>query len=630
MQAQKSLKKVKQSPVSWKKTDIPSFNPEQLNFDLSQQAISIESREDFLMMLLQYTVSSTQSHGAMLYRYDEKSALAGPQLLSKELMVNKPDIQAELASLVQKKGATKQSYDCTLGDYYCVLTPCFEQNINWVLINVFSKTQKFLSQKKIATQLLGSYVQLWSQGVLNKSLSENTFFSLAMVELLSEMQLIEDEQECFSYLVSQLQSVIRCDYVAYLKYKPKSRAFELVSLSGMSETDKRNNLSYQLAQCAAEMNAMGEDSILLESSDIQTQHRANAHVKTAELVNAKSIGSLILKHEESPNETVGGLVFIWKSASLQKAVLTRFLKTLSAPLSSTVYARESIQKRSQFLKKDNFFARNGKIVISGLVAFLLLMCFLPVNHKISSDLVVEPVEQRVISATQNGVIETINVKPGDTVKKGQILAVLEAKESQIRLEALQAEYSSALKKRSLQMAQSSATDTQIADLDVRQIALRMQLERKKLAELELTSPIDGVVVKDSFQHKVGTPVQQGKVMFEVAPLNKMRVELAIPASDISYVYAGQKSKILIDALSGESWHSELESIQPRSEIRNGENVFLGRLELANTEDFSLKPGMQGKGVISVSKRALGWVLFHKAFSKIKVWLVLLFTSPSQQ
>jgi multidrug efflux pump subunit AcrA (membrane-fusion protein) len=81
------------------------------------------------------------------------------------------------------------------------------------------------------------------------------------------------------------------------------------------------------------------------------------------------------------------------------------------------------------------------------------------------------------------------------------------------------------------------------------------------------------------------------------------------------VAAGQTIELWLDAYPGQTWEAVVEKVQPRSEIRDEDNVFIAEAELDNT-DGRLRPGMKGRAKVETRHRPLGWILFHKPWEYI--------------
>ena len=117
----------------------------------------------------------------------------------------------------------------------------------------------------------------------------------------------------------------------------------------------------------------------------------------------------------------------------------------------------------------------------------------------------------------------------------------------------------------------------------------------------------------------GIPLTQGQSLFEIAPLDKMVVEIGIPEEDIGYVAVGQTLSVSLDAVSGRTWEGTVEKIHPRAEVREQEHVYICEMSI-NNESALLRPGMRGRAKISTVMRPLGWNLLHKPWNNFVMWL----------
>ena len=146
--------------------------------------------------------------------------------------------------------------------------------------------------------------------------------------------------------------------------------------------------------------------------------------------------------------------------------------------------------------------------------------------------------------------------------------------------------------------------------------LRKQLLERRQQNLDVRSPIDGIVTVGDLDKVEGAPVARGQTLFEVAPLDKMTVEIAIPEDDIQYVSRGFQAGIRLDSYPDVSWQGVLSRIHPRAEIRDNRNVFVAEFTLANPDE-RLRPGMLGRARIIGPRRPLFWNLFHKPWQWLR-------------
>jgi multidrug resistance efflux pump len=169
------------------------------------------------------------------------------------------------------------------------------------------------------------------------------------------------------------------------------------------------------------------------------------------------------------------------------------------------------------------------------------------------------------------------------------------------------------------MAAGKTAATQIDQLEIRRLEVKRQLLQRRLVNLEIKSPVDGIVVAGDLQRSEGVPVSVGQVLYEVAPLRQMTAELAITDEEISGVSSGMPVTLRLDSHPECQWRGMLARIHPRSVTREKDNVFLGEIPLDNS-DGALRPGMKGRAVVRTGSRSLGWVLFHRPWNYLMTWL----------
>ena len=98
-------------------------------------------------------------------------------------------------------------------------------------------------------------------------------------------------------------------------------------------------------------------------------------------------------------------------------------------------------------------------------------------------------------------------------------------------------------------------------------------------------------------------------------MHPLRLEVALPAEEFANVRVGHSVAVSLDGLADRKVEAEIRRIRPRSEIRDGHNVFIAEVEIDNA-DQRLRPGIQGVAVITGDSHPLGWNLFHRAWEGV--------------
>ena len=152
---------------------------------------------------------------------------------------------------------------------------------------------------------------------------------------------------------------------------------------------------------------------------------------------------------------------------------------------------------------------------------------------------------------------------------------------------------------------------------VNQADAQLQLAAEKLSRATITAPFEGVVVSGDLSQLLGSPVEQGKVLFEVAPLDAYRVILKVDERDVGYVQSGQKGELVLSGIPGERLTFSVSKITPVSTAEEGHNYFRteARLERATQR---LRPGMEGVSKIDAGQARLVWIWTRRLIDWIRL------------
>lgn len=265
---------------------------------------------------------------------------------------------------------------------------------------------------------------------------------------------------------------------------------------------------------------------------------------------------------------------------------------------------------SVWSKRLHFYrSRKGRI---GLMAAAVLVASLaiPLPYWPQRECVVEPRAKSFVASPIDGRIRDARVRPGDVVQQGQLLAHLDDEQLQWQLSTAEADYESACKRRDTALATRSGGELRLAQLEQERFALQIESLQRQLGRLELISPTDGVVVQGDWYQSDGAPVSRGDMLFEIAPMDTMRVEIRLSTDDLARIEVGDQATIRVDAAPGEKWTAELNRIDPRGKVVDTDVVFGANIDVDNPTN-KLRPGMKGTARISAGTQTIGWLLFYR-------------------
>jgi len=154
---------------------------------------------------------------------------------------------------------------------------------------------------------------------------------------------------------------------------------------------------------------------------------------------------------------------------------------------------------------------------------------------------------------------------------------------------------------------------------VAQSEAQLSLVEEQLARSQMVAPFDGFIVSGDLSQSLGSPVERGQVLFEIAPLDGYRIALQVDERDIAHVVLGQKGELSVTAIPGERVNFKVTNITPVNTAKEGRNFFRVEAQLESGAN-RLRPGMEGIGKIYVDERKLVWIWTHSLTDWLQLWI----------
>lgn len=253
-------------------------------------------------------------------------------------------------------------------------------------------------------------------------------------------------------------------------------------------------------------------------------------------------------------------------------------------------------------------------------AVLIAIGFLPVHYRVPASATLIPQNRGFIVAPHAGTLSNTHARIGDLVRYDSLIATMDDRELQIQLAALRADQDRALKQRDVHRARDQVADQQLAELELARIDQEIELVQHRQNNLAVTSPIEGVIIAGELDGVQGAPVTTGQLIAEVANLDKLWLEIAIPEDELAEIAEGMTVQVAFDAFGSESMTATIDSIQSSAKIRGGQNVFIARASIDN-EGGILRPGASGVAKVIGEKRPLWNVVLKRCLQQAsKFWM----------
>ncbi len=308
--------------------------------------------------------------------------------------------------------------------------------------------------------------------------------------------------------------------------------------------------------------------------------------------------------------------------------------------------------RTDQVKKPRMYATMG-IVAAVIAAFL----FLPLPYHVYCTLQVQPHKPDPVYVDVGGRLETLHVKPGQTVEPGAPLADLKSIDLEISIAELQRQrdqYSAQLESLRRQRYDDASAGLQIPQVQKSLEAVEDELRDKKsdLDRLHLVAKRAGVVYPPpsmpAKQHETklaswhGTPLEDrnlgatlvpGTLFCQIGDRDKFDALLIVDQADMDSVHLSQKVKVMLDQSPGNVYHSEITELSPEPMAvvpKSLSNKAGGSIETKTDEsgvpkpastsyearvplddsDNLLVPGLKGQAKIAADYHSLGWRLWR--------------------
>lgn len=207
--------------------------------------------------------------------------------------------------------------------------------------------------------------------------------------------------------------------------------------------------------------------------------------------------------------------------------------------------------------------------------------------------VAKPFRAVILSASLREMITSISVAEGDRIKEGQVIVNLQSGKEKVAVERLQlmlekAEFDYNAARRLFEQNVSSKDEALAKELEVKRIKADLKIAEADVAEREIRSPLNGVVVHRL--HEVGEAVNEAEAIMQVMEVDRLLLLFHLEATMLSVLKLGQEIEVNFPELSPPvQGRAKLHFIDPEVDARSG--LFRVRLLFENQEGQA-RPGMK--------------------------------------
>ena len=496
-----------------------------------------------------------------------------------------------------------------------------QQGMVWLQ---FLLSQQEMAQQELPQQELSPEASQQELIAKDSSASNGNPHSELLMQLMTNLLKENSLQETAISLVNFFSTQLQASRVSFGLLK--NNAVELAAVSFSANYDKRTSAMQAISDAMDEavdqrINIHVDEKSVAADEKLKIQR---CHEQLLRDQQAATIDSFLVRKD---SRVLGVLTIEYKATPTQKNTLLEPALVLVSDLIALKQASENnirqqikarLQKKLYPVLGEKKLTR--KIVTIAAIALFFILLF-PANYWVTSDASLQSTYKYLVVSPQDGYLESIKVRPGAYVKKGDLLAQLDDEDLRLERRKLFSQMQQSQQEYDNALANSNRTQAAIANEKVEQATSQLQLIEQQQSRTQLVASSDGIITSDDISQSLGAPVKQGQTLFEISANQGYLIQLWVDERDIAALKPGQLCKIKLTSIPNEVFEAIVKSITPISEIREGKNYFRVEATL-NRETAELRPGMTGSGKVLAGRELLGWIWFHDIWHwlRLTLWL----------
>ena len=451
------------------------------------------------------------------------------------------------------------------------------------------------------------------------------------------------------------RSLLGCDRVSVVIRRGRRR-YHVLAVSGVETFRRRASVVRRLERLSAAVAGGGEALWYPEAKDELPPQIEQSLADYLDESHSRWLAVLPLELPDQPaasplKQTIGILVaeqFQGKLDQRRRLLLPAICEHSALALRNALEL-EAIPLAA-LLRKARRLLGMGRLVkisllLAVVVAAAIALCRVPADFHIEARGELQPRQMADVFALADGVVGDLRAEHGQHVAANQVLAELrrpqldlefkqvrgELQTARQRLASAETEILQAQNETDEQRRRHSQLVAQQEELQesVRNLEEQYAILKKKQAELQVRSPMDGEVLTwDVRQLLQDRPVDRGQALLTVGNLNgPWKLDLRIPDREVAHVLAarreaGQALDVTyhLDTRPGVNLHGTLQHVGLRSETAGNEEAYVpASVDIQRQGVPELVPGANVKALIHCGRRPIGYVWFHDFLDALRAW-----------
>ena len=283
-------------------------------------------------------------------------------------------------------------------------------------------------------------------------------------------------------------------------------------------------------------------------------------------------------------------------------------------------------------KREWLGTATGKATAAAVGLLLLAsVAILPLPMRVGGVFEVEAGEQAVVRAPGDGIVEAVEVRDGDRVQAGAVIARLASPELSNAAAVAAADAEAARRDAMLARASMDPAAASDAAERLRSAEARAKMIRERRERLNVVAPFAGIVAGYRVEESVGRRLAEGDEICSIIVPETVRLGVRMSERDVQEVVPGTRVRVRAEALAGTTLRSSVRDVSPQASappegvtssvdlVRRVHQVRV-LVDIDNPQE-RLRPGMSGEVQFELARRSFAgqvWWRFSRWISTV-VW-----------
>lgn len=255
-------------------------------------------------------------------------------------------------------------------------------------------------------------------------------------------------------------------------------------------------------------------------------------------------------------------------------------------------------------------------VLGALVVMFLLFGRLP--YRVDAPFVLRSDQVAFVTAPFDGFVQDVAVRVGDNVDANAMLARFDTRELVLQQSGALANVSRHQQEAEKARATNDLPEMRIAQAQVEQAKAALDQTKYHIEKAEIRSPFLAAVVEGDLRKRIGSPFRQGEVLFQLARLDALYVEMEVAERDVHEILNAKEARIAFASAPEREFTVTIEQVHPSAQSRPSGAVFLVRAKLPPEFQQWWRPGMTGASRIHIGWRNPLWIVTHQSLDWLRL------------